>query len=115
MCHDREDPRCCAVVLDAVRGSRGTRDSSVYHDRKSTVRCRGTKPLNVGSEYGKIGFSGVEVGMSWSKEDFVKEANEVIHPFDLAVKVPQRIAEVIYNSAVGGKTWTEEERTKSLS
>ena len=58
------------------------------------------KPLNVGSEHGNIGFSGSEIGVDWSEEDFVKEAKKLVHPFDEAVKVPQRIAEVIHNSAV---------------
>ena len=73
------------------------------------------EPLNISSEDGKIGFSGPDIGLNWSKEECVEQAKKLVHPFDEAVRVPQRIAEVIFNSAVKGKAQIEVERRKSLS
>jgi len=54
------------------------------------------------------------IGMWWSKEEFVKEALQVEHPFDSEVVVPQRIAKVIFTIATEGPTWIEENRKRTL-
>eukprot|EP00973_Karenia_brevis_P087274 12100384-Karenia_brevis.AAC.1 len=35
-----------------------------------------------------------EVGVYWSKDEFVKQARELKHPFDKKIEVPEKIAEV---------------------
>ena len=71
------------------------------------------KVLNVW-ESGSHGLSGGQVGIQWPMEDFVTEATKVQHPFDEEVKVPQRIAQAIYNIAKLGPKGVAVKRRQTL-
>ena len=73
-----------------------------------------SKTLNVTEEEGSTGLSAGEVGIQWSKSEFVKMATQKKHPFDEEIKVPQRIAQAIYNIAKLGPDGVAKKRRLAL-
>ena len=72
------------------------------------------KILNVWNEGASGSRMCGELGEYWTPEEFVDLAKECIHPMDSEVKVPQRIANVIYDIAVNGKQWVLDKRRSTV-
>jgi hypothetical protein len=78
----------------------------VYYN-KSTL-------LDVESDEGVSGSWSGTLGTCWTKEEFVEQARGLIHPFDRQVRVPQRVAKVIFDAATKGPKWVEKQQRTLL-
>ena len=72
-----------------------------------------SKVLNVW-ESGSSGLSDGEIGLQWNSSEFVEKATVIKHPFDEDIRVPQRIAQAMYNIAKLGPGGIAEKRRNSL-
>ena len=66
------------------------------------------------AEYGELGLMKGKFGVYWSKEEFVNQARDVVHPLDRQVAVPPRVAKVMFDQATKGKRWLIENRLLQL-
>jgi hypothetical protein len=73
-----------------------------------------SKLLDVVSEEGISGSWSGTLGTCWTKEEFVEQARGSIPPFDRQVRVPQRIARVIFDAATRGPKWVKKLRSDTF-
>jgi hypothetical protein len=109
-----EFSRVCPVFgLDPadVRGWRPGQSLGPFRDIPE-----GSKLLDVKEEVvsGSSKMNG-KIGFAWSKEAFVAEAKKVNHPFDDEIRVPQRVAQILFDAAANGPDWVKSSRASSLA
>ena len=63
---------------------------------------------------GKTGESTAEIGMPWSTEEFLQEALQCDHPFDMRVRVPLAVAKAMAYIAREGPEGIKEKRERTI-